>query len=52
MSFPFTESNVRNGRTAPPVPTDPSHESVPEATGVGISWFGSSPAVAAPHKLR
>ncbi|MBG6056921.1 hypothetical protein RCH16_000107 [Cryobacterium sp. MP_M5] len=52
MSFPFAESNPRNGRAAPPVPTDPSHESAPETTGSGISWFGSSPAVAAPRKLR
>ncbi len=52
MSFPFAESNVRNQRAAPPVPTVPSHESAPEAAGAGISWFGSSPAVAAPRKLR
>ena len=52
MSFPFPESNVRNGRAAPPVQTDPSYESAPEAAGAGISWFGSSPAVAVPRKLR
>ena len=39
MSFPFVESSVRNGRSAPPVPTDPSHEAAPESTGAAISWF-------------
>ena len=52
MSFPFAESSVRNGRAAPPVPTDPSHVDAPESTGARISWFGPSPAVAAARKLR
>ncbi len=52
MSFPFVESSVHNGRAEPPVPTDPSHEAAPEATGAWISWFGPSPAVAATRKLR
>lgn len=52
MSFPFAESSVRNGRAAPPLPTDPSHETAPETTGTRISWFGPSPAIAVVRKLR